>query len=150
MLRPYSHLPAFFSLISFILLDSVFSISGRSCHTADSSHVGRLWGARMFVPLPMAGPKYFLTVSPHGHISKVRYKLLNHLSSHANPICVSNLTKICFSFRLPNPIYLGTLIAGILHSLLCFYGRMIPNILYVRGIQRGCLYLISWRLVFVK
>uniref|UniRef100_A0A3B3B7K5 Palmitoyltransferase n=1 Tax=Oryzias melastigma TaxID=30732 RepID=A0A3B3B7K5_ORYME len=39
------------------------------------------------------------------------------------------------TYQLPNPIYLGTLIAGILHSLLCFYGRMIPNILYLRGIQ---------------
>uniref|UniRef100_A0A3P9LMV9 Palmitoyltransferase n=1 Tax=Oryzias latipes TaxID=8090 RepID=A0A3P9LMV9_ORYLA len=29
--------------------------------------------------------------------------------------------------RSPNPIYLGTLVAGILHSLLCFYGKMIPS-----------------------
>uniref|UniRef100_A0AAQ4QZ55 Palmitoyltransferase n=1 Tax=Gasterosteus aculeatus aculeatus TaxID=481459 RepID=A0AAQ4QZ55_GASAC len=28
--------------------------------------------------------------------------------------------------RLPNPIYLGTLIAGLFHSLLCFYGKMFP------------------------
>ncbi|KAM9364700.1 uncharacterized protein KZ484_010869 [Pholidichthys leucotaenia] len=31
--------------------------------------------------------------------------------------------------RLPNPVYLGTLLAGLFHSLLCFYGRMMPNIL---------------------
>ncbi|KAM6997064.1 uncharacterized protein LKV04_005798 [Tautogolabrus adspersus] len=31
--------------------------------------------------------------------------------------------------RLPNPIYLGTLIAGLFHSLLCFYGKIMPNIL---------------------
>ncbi|XP_059179781.1 putative ZDHHC-type palmitoyltransferase 6 [Centropristis striata] len=30
--------------------------------------------------------------------------------------------------RLPNPIYLGTLIAGLFHSLLCFYGRMMPSV----------------------
>ncbi|XP_077470308.1 uncharacterized protein LOC144085142 [Stigmatopora argus] len=29
--------------------------------------------------------------------------------------------------RLPNPIYLGTLIAGLLHSLFCFYGKITPN-----------------------
>ncbi|KAF7641948.1 hypothetical protein LDENG_00267880 [Lucifuga dentata] len=31
--------------------------------------------------------------------------------------------------RLPNPVYLGTLIAGLFHSLLCFYGRIMPDIL---------------------
>lgn len=31
--------------------------------------------------------------------------------------------------RLPNPIYLGTLLAGLFHSLLCFYGKLMPNIL---------------------
>ncbi|XP_057703956.1 uncharacterized protein si:ch211-223a10.1 [Corythoichthys intestinalis] len=31
--------------------------------------------------------------------------------------------------RLPNPIYLGTLIAGLLHSLFCFYWKITPNIL---------------------
>ncbi|KAM6956675.1 uncharacterized protein FYW47_012624 [Aplochiton taeniatus] len=31
--------------------------------------------------------------------------------------------------RLPNPIYLGTLIAGLFHTLLCFYGKIMPNIL---------------------
>ncbi|XP_061600992.1 putative ZDHHC-type palmitoyltransferase 6 [Cololabis saira] len=30
--------------------------------------------------------------------------------------------------RLPNPVYLGTLLAGILHSLLCFYGKMMPSV----------------------
>nr|XP_040035075.1 probable protein S-acyltransferase 23 [Gasterosteus aculeatus aculeatus] len=30
--------------------------------------------------------------------------------------------------RLPNPIYLGTLIAGLFHSLLCFYGKVMPNV----------------------
>ncbi|XP_031735044.1 putative ZDHHC-type palmitoyltransferase 6 [Anarrhichthys ocellatus] len=30
--------------------------------------------------------------------------------------------------RLPNPIYLGTLIAGLFHSLLCFYGKMMPSV----------------------
>ncbi|XP_042290404.1 putative ZDHHC-type palmitoyltransferase 6 isoform X2 [Thunnus maccoyii] len=29
--------------------------------------------------------------------------------------------------RLPNPIYLGTLIAGMFHSLLCFYGKIMPR-----------------------
>ncbi|KAJ3610111.1 hypothetical protein NHX12_022205 [Muraenolepis orangiensis] len=32
--------------------------------------------------------------------------------------------------RLPNPIYLGTLIAGLFHTLLCFYGKILLNILY--------------------
>uniref|UniRef100_A0A3P8VBS8 Palmitoyltransferase n=1 Tax=Cynoglossus semilaevis TaxID=244447 RepID=A0A3P8VBS8_CYNSE len=27
---------------------------------------------------------------------------------------------------LPNPVYLGTLIAGMFHSLLCFYGKLMP------------------------
>ncbi|XP_017268265.1 putative ZDHHC-type palmitoyltransferase 6 [Kryptolebias marmoratus] len=30
--------------------------------------------------------------------------------------------------RLPNPIYLGTLLAGFFHSLLCFYGKMMPSV----------------------
>ncbi|XP_068423550.1 putative ZDHHC-type palmitoyltransferase 6 isoform X2 [Clinocottus analis] len=30
--------------------------------------------------------------------------------------------------RLPNPVYLGTLIAGLFHSLLCFYARMMPSV----------------------
>eukprot|EP00066_Takifugu_rubripes_P012412 XP_011601678.1 PREDICTED: probable protein S-acyltransferase 23 isoform X1 [Takifugu rubripes] len=30
--------------------------------------------------------------------------------------------------RLPNPIYLGTLIAGLFHSLLCFYGQIVPSL----------------------
>ncbi|KAL6101803.1 uncharacterized protein ACO6RY_16969 [Pungitius sinensis] len=30
--------------------------------------------------------------------------------------------------RLPNPIYLGTLIAGLFHSLLCFYGKVMPSV----------------------
>ncbi|XP_008427938.1 putative ZDHHC-type palmitoyltransferase 6 [Poecilia reticulata] len=30
--------------------------------------------------------------------------------------------------RLANPIYLGTLLAGIVHSLLCFYGKMMPSV----------------------
>ncbi|KAM3863325.1 LOW QUALITY PROTEIN: uncharacterized protein ACN63O_013264 [Diretmus argenteus] len=29
--------------------------------------------------------------------------------------------------RLPNPIYLGTIIAGLFHSLLCFYGKIMLN-----------------------
>ncbi|XP_072534113.1 uncharacterized protein [Salminus brasiliensis] len=31
--------------------------------------------------------------------------------------------------RLPNPIYLGTLIAGIIHSFVCVYYKILPNIL---------------------
>ncbi|KAM9727650.1 uncharacterized protein ACNS7B_018089 isoform 2-T2 [Menidia menidia] len=30
--------------------------------------------------------------------------------------------------RLPNPVYLGTLIAGLFHSLLCFYGKIMPSV----------------------
>uniref|UniRef100_A0A3Q0T0V3 Palmitoyltransferase n=1 Tax=Amphilophus citrinellus TaxID=61819 RepID=A0A3Q0T0V3_AMPCI len=30
------------------------------------------------------------------------------------------------TYQLPNPVYLGTLIAGLFHSLLCFYGKMMP------------------------
>ncbi|CAL9687926.1 unnamed protein product [Knipowitschia caucasica] len=30
--------------------------------------------------------------------------------------------------RLPNPVYLGTLIAGLFHSLLCFYQRIMPSV----------------------
>ncbi|KAL3050278.1 hypothetical protein OYC64_012336 [Pagothenia borchgrevinki] len=30
--------------------------------------------------------------------------------------------------RLANPVYLGTLIAGLIHSLLCFYGRIMPSV----------------------
>ncbi|XP_075874752.1 uncharacterized protein LOC142883615 isoform X2 [Nelusetta ayraudi] len=30
--------------------------------------------------------------------------------------------------RLPNPVYLGTLLAGLFHSLLCFYGRIMPSV----------------------
>ncbi|XP_061692394.1 uncharacterized protein si:ch211-223a10.1 isoform X2 [Syngnathoides biaculeatus] len=30
--------------------------------------------------------------------------------------------------RLPNPIYPGTLIAGLLHSLVCFYGKIAPSV----------------------
>lgn len=39
------------------------------------------------------------------------------------------LERICLSSRSPNPIYLGTLGAGMFHSLLCFYGKIMPNIL---------------------
>ncbi|XP_034057648.1 probable protein S-acyltransferase 23 isoform X2 [Gymnodraco acuticeps] len=30
--------------------------------------------------------------------------------------------------RLANPVYLGTLIAGLIHSLVCFYGRIMPSV----------------------
>uniref|UniRef100_A0A3Q1F521 Palmitoyltransferase n=1 Tax=Acanthochromis polyacanthus TaxID=80966 RepID=A0A3Q1F521_9TELE len=30
------------------------------------------------------------------------------------------------TYQLPNPVYLGTLLAGMFHSLLCFYGKMMP------------------------
>ncbi|XP_019720166.1 probable protein S-acyltransferase 23 [Hippocampus comes] len=30
--------------------------------------------------------------------------------------------------RLPNPIYLGSLIAALLHSLFCFYGKITPSV----------------------
>ncbi|XP_063730197.1 palmitoyltransferase ZDHHC13 [Eleginops maclovinus] len=30
--------------------------------------------------------------------------------------------------RLANPVYLGTLIAGLIHSLFCFYGRIMPSV----------------------
>ncbi|XP_076831015.1 palmitoyltransferase ZDHHC13 isoform X2 [Brachyhypopomus gauderio] len=30
--------------------------------------------------------------------------------------------------RLPNPVYLGTLVAGIMHSLVCFYCKILPSI----------------------
>ncbi|XP_053477247.1 uncharacterized protein si:ch211-223a10.1 [Ictalurus furcatus] len=30
--------------------------------------------------------------------------------------------------RLPNPIYLGTLTAGMIHTLICFYYKILPNI----------------------
>ncbi|XP_076022795.1 uncharacterized protein LOC143013156 [Genypterus blacodes] len=32
--------------------------------------------------------------------------------------------------RSPNPVYLGTLIAGVIHSLLCFYGKIMYYILH--------------------
>lgn len=65
-----------------------------------------------------------------------RYKQENHFHIHILTLFVSlNLIKTCLSSRSPNPIYLGTLVAGILHSLLCFYGKMIPNILKLRGME---------------
>ncbi|XP_062256407.1 uncharacterized protein si:ch211-223a10.1, partial [Platichthys flesus] len=30
--------------------------------------------------------------------------------------------------RLPNPVYLGTLLAGLTHTLLCFFGRITPSV----------------------
>ncbi|XP_049591545.1 uncharacterized protein si:ch211-223a10.1 [Syngnathus scovelli] len=30
--------------------------------------------------------------------------------------------------RLPNPVYLGSLIAGMLHSFFCFYGKIAPSV----------------------
>ncbi|XP_046886158.1 palmitoyltransferase akr1 isoform X1 [Hypomesus transpacificus] len=37
--------------------------------------------------------------------------------------------------RLPNPVYLGTLIAGLFHSLLCFYGKIIPSVWPASGLM---------------
>lgn len=65
----------FFFLNSFILLDTVFSIAEWSCHPADCSHVGRLWGFNLWFALPMACQKHFHTIPPHDHIPKVWQKL---------------------------------------------------------------------------
>ena len=66
-------------LHSFILLDSVISISEWSCHPADSSHVGRLWGSYLQLALPLAGQKHLHTISPHDHLPKVRQTFWNLL-----------------------------------------------------------------------
>lgn len=50
-----------------------------------------------------------------------------------------------FFSRLANPIYLGTLLAGVIHSLVCFYGKMMPNILkrvYILMFKPKCFF--SW------
>ncbi|CAL8359125.1 unnamed protein product [Boreogadus saida] len=39
--------------------------------------------------------------------------------------------------RLPNPIYLGTLFAGLFHTLLCFYGQIMLNILLTSQTTRS-------------
>lgn len=65
----------FFFLNSYILLDTVFSIAEWSCHPADCSHVGRLWGFNLWFALPMACQKHFHTIPPHDHIPKVWQKL---------------------------------------------------------------------------
>ncbi|KAK1791657.1 hypothetical protein P4O66_013655, partial [Electrophorus voltai] len=44
-------------------------------------------------------------------------------------VTLSQYHRISSYQRLPNPIYLGTLIAGIMHSLVCFYCKILPNIL---------------------
>ncbi|XP_078055444.1 uncharacterized protein LOC144480169 [Mustelus asterias] len=38
--------------------------------------------------------------------------------------------RIAHLARLPNPMYVGTLAAGIFHSLYCFYWKILPDILY--------------------
>lgn len=58
-------------LTSFVLLDTVVSNADWSCHPANSSHVGRLWGANLWFALPLAGQKHLHTVPPHDHIPKV-------------------------------------------------------------------------------
>lgn len=58
-------------LTSFVLLDTVFSNSEWSCHSADSSHVGRLRWANLWLTLPLAGQEHLHTVPPHDHIPKV-------------------------------------------------------------------------------
>lgn len=56
---------------SFVLLDTVLSIPEWSCHPADSSHVGRLWGANLWFAVPLAGQKHLHTVPPYDHVPKV-------------------------------------------------------------------------------
>lgn len=69
-------------------------------------------------------------------------RLLRRLIRQSTPfsvcvyLCWCGIRPPC---RLPNPVYLGTLIAGLFHSLLCFYGKIMPNILDRRSIR--C---ISW------
>lgn len=46
------------------------------------------------------------------------------------------ISSASFFSRLPNPVYLGTLLAGLFHSLLCFYGRIMPNILHKQPIWK--------------
>lgn len=129
-------------LTSFILLDAVFSNCEWSCHPADSSHVGRIWRANLWLSLPMAGQKYLHTVPPHDHVSKVWQKNAEHVNSlsvrqqmslFVMTLCSDNIS---LRSRLPNPIYLGTLIAGLFHSLLCFYGKIMPIILNKSSISK--------------
>lgn len=118
----------FVVLFSSLLLDAVFSNPEWSCHPADSGHVGGLWRNHLLFALPLAGQKHLLTVPPHDHVPEVESLFFS----------VWGVTRIflfvCWNVfdlpsRLPNPIYLGTLIAGMFHSLLCFYWKIVPNIL---------------------
>lgn len=63
------------SLISSVLLDTVFPLAERSCHPADSGHVGGLWRDNLWFAFPLAGQKHLYTVSPHHHLPKVCLKL---------------------------------------------------------------------------
>lgn len=63
------------SLISSVLLDTVFPLTERSCHPADSGHVGGLWRDNLWFAFPLAGQKHLYPVSPHHHIPKVFLKL---------------------------------------------------------------------------
>lgn len=58
---------------------------------------------------------------------------LNGVQSRCWPCFLLRFCALFFS-RLPNPIYLGTLLSGLFHSLLCFYGRIMPNILHRKPI----------------
>ncbi len=81
-------------LLSSVLLDSVFSNPEWSCHPADSSHVGRVWGANLRFALPLAGQNNLHTVSPHDHLPKVWGKLVH---VYQNVYTFHCLLYLCFN-----------------------------------------------------
>ncbi|KAM8852404.1 uncharacterized protein ACB058_011291 isoform 2-T2 [Synchiropus picturatus] len=48
--------------------------------------------------------------------------------------------------RLPNPVYLGTLLAGMFHSVLCFYGKLMPSVWPKSALVQVCM--VHFMLVF--
>ncbi|KTF73736.1 hypothetical protein cypCar_00048478 [Cyprinus carpio] len=44
-------------------------------------------------------------------------------------VILSQYHRLSSFQRLPNPVYLGTLTAGLIHSIACFLYKILPNIL---------------------
>ncbi|KAM8852403.1 uncharacterized protein ACB058_011291 isoform 1-T1 [Synchiropus picturatus] len=55
-------------------------------------------------------------------------------------------SSCCPSSRLPNPVYLGTLLAGMFHSVLCFYGKLMPSVWPKSALVQVCM--VHFMLVF--
>lgn len=81
-------------------------------------------------------PVHLVVLDGRGNCDPILWKtclLLSRLTQKAINTLVLLLSLFLVCSRSPNPVYLGTLAAGMFHSLLCFFGKIMPNILCHNG-----------------